>query len=117
MVDAVLKYEGHVDRFLGDGVLAVFGLFQAHEDDAERAIRAGLEIREAARKLGLEVTGGINTGNEYGIGDISLLGNFVPYMYETKKATFRWAVTGGRRVCTSPPWRERGCSGSRCSGC
>jgi DNA-binding SARP family transcriptional activator/class 3 adenylate cyclase len=62
MVDALLKYEGHVDRFLGDGVLAVFGMLQAHEDDAERAIRAAIEIREAARKLGLEVTAGINTG-------------------------------------------------------
>jgi class 3 adenylate cyclase/DNA-binding SARP family transcriptional activator len=65
MVDAVLKYEGQVDRFLGDGVLAVFGMLQAHEDDAERAIRAALEIREAVRKLGLEVTAGINTGAVY----------------------------------------------------
>jgi DNA-binding SARP family transcriptional activator len=49
MVDAVLRYEGQVDRFLGDGVLAVFGLLQAHEDDAERAIRAALAIREGAQ--------------------------------------------------------------------
>src|SRR5207244_10222933 len=65
MVDAVLKYEGQVDRFLGDGVLAVFGLLQAHEDDGERAIRVALEIREAVRKLGLEVTAGIDTGAVY----------------------------------------------------
>jgi DNA-binding SARP family transcriptional activator len=65
MVDALLKYEGQVDRFLGDGVLAVFGVLQAHEDDAERAIRAAIEFREAARNLGLEVTAGINTGVVY----------------------------------------------------
>jgi class 3 adenylate cyclase len=65
MVDAVLEYEGHVDRFLGDGVLAVWGMLQAREDDPGCAIRAALAIREAARKLGLEVTAGINTGEVY----------------------------------------------------
>jgi class 3 adenylate cyclase len=65
MVDAILKYEGRIDRFQGDGVLAAFGVPRAHEDDAERAIRAAMEIREAARHLGLEVTGGINTGEVY----------------------------------------------------
>jgi hypothetical protein len=62
IVDTVLKYEGQVDRLQGEGVLAVFGLLQAHEDDAERAIRAALEIQGAARKLGLAVTAGIDTG-------------------------------------------------------
>jgi adenylate cyclase len=65
MVDAVLKYEGRVDRFLGDGALAVFGALQAHEDDAERAVRAAMEIRESARHLDLEITAGINTGEVY----------------------------------------------------
>ena len=65
MVDVLLKYGGRVDRFLGDGVLAVFGVPQAHEDDPERAIRAALAIREAAQRLGLEVTAGINTGEVY----------------------------------------------------
>ena len=51
MVDVLLKYEGRVDRFLGDGVLAVFGTPQAHESDPERAILAAMEIREAARQL------------------------------------------------------------------
>jgi adenylate cyclase len=62
MVDVLLKYEGRVDRWLGDGVLAIFGVPYAHEDDAERAIRAALEIREAAQKLGLAVAAGIDTG-------------------------------------------------------
>src|SRR5262249_55421648 len=65
MVDILMKYEGRIDRFLGDGVLAVFGTPQAHENDPERAIHAALEIREAAQKLGLNVTAGINTGQVY----------------------------------------------------
>lgn len=40
----VNKYEGHVAQHLGDGVLVYFGYPQAHEDDAQRAIRAGLRI-------------------------------------------------------------------------
>lgn len=65
MVDVILKHEGRVDRFQGDGVLAVFGVPHAHEEDPERAIRAALEIREAAHYLELEVTAGISTGQVY----------------------------------------------------
>src|SRR5438874_925890 len=65
MVDVLVTYQGRVDRFLGDGLLAVFGATQAHENDPERAIRAAIEIRQAAAELGLEVTAGINTGDVY----------------------------------------------------
>ena len=65
MVDVILKYEGRIDRFQGDGVLAVFGVPQAHEDDPERAIHAAMEIWAAAHHLDLEVTAGINTGQVY----------------------------------------------------
>jgi class 3 adenylate cyclase len=43
---AVTRFGGHVVKYLGDGVLALFGYPQAHEDDAERAVRAGLAIVE-----------------------------------------------------------------------
>ena len=36
------RFDGHVARYLGDGILAYFGWPKAHEDDAERAVRAGL---------------------------------------------------------------------------
>jgi class 3 adenylate cyclase len=65
MVDVILKYEGRIDRFQGDGVLAVFGVPHTHEDDPERAIHAAMEIRAAAHHLELEVTAGINTGQVY----------------------------------------------------
>ena len=40
----VARYDGFVAKFMGDGILAYFGFPRAHEDDAERAVRAGLEI-------------------------------------------------------------------------
>src|SRR4029077_11277105 len=39
-----LRFDGHIAKFMGDGVLAYFGWPQAHEDDAERAVRAGLAL-------------------------------------------------------------------------
>ena len=47
----VARYEGHVAKLLGDGVLAYFGWPRAHEDDAERAVRAGLAVTEAVARL------------------------------------------------------------------
>ncbi len=44
---AVTRFEGHVAKYMGDGVLAYFGFPKAHEDDAERATRAALAIVEA----------------------------------------------------------------------
>jgi class 3 adenylate cyclase len=43
----IARFEGHVAKFMGDGVLAYFGWPKAHEDDAERAVRAGLAVMEA----------------------------------------------------------------------
>jgi class 3 adenylate cyclase/predicted ATPase len=48
---AIERYEGYVARYMGDGVLAYFGYPRAHEDDAERSIRAGLELVEAVASL------------------------------------------------------------------
>ena len=48
---AVTRYGGHVAKFLGDGVLAYFGWPQAHEDQAERAVRSGLAAIEAVRTV------------------------------------------------------------------
>jgi class 3 adenylate cyclase len=49
--DAVKRYDGHVAQYLGDGVLVYFGFPLAHEDDAERAVRAGLAIQAALADL------------------------------------------------------------------
>jgi len=47
----VARYDGFVAKYMGDGVLAYFGYPRAHEDDAERAVRAGLEITAAVTSL------------------------------------------------------------------
>ncbi|MDH5749930.1 MAG: AAA family ATPase, partial [Rhodospirillales bacterium] len=49
----IKRYGGFIARFMGDGVLVYFGYPQAHEDDAERAVRAGLEIVTAVSALSL----------------------------------------------------------------
>ena len=62
-------FGGTVEKFVGDAVMAVFGAPVAHEDDAERAVRAGLRLLEAIEELNaddpglsLQVRVGINTG-------------------------------------------------------
>ena len=47
----IYGYEGYIDKYMGDALLALFGLPIAHEDAAERAVRAALDIKEALHKL------------------------------------------------------------------
>lgn len=49
--DAVRDFEGHIARYMGDGLLAYFGYPVAHEDDAERAVQAGLQMVKAVSAL------------------------------------------------------------------
>ena len=55
MVVAVEAFDGHVKDLAGDGVLAIFGAPTSHEDDAERAVRAGLRIVEEIAAFGQEI--------------------------------------------------------------
>ena len=74
------RYDGHVAQYLGDGLMTYFGWPQAHEDDAQRAIRAGLDIIGAVKQIAapreLLVRVGIATGpvvvGETGSGDASV---------------------------------------------
>ena len=52
---ALRPFGGHIAQYLGDGILAYFGYPVAHEDDAERAVRAGLAVVQAARALSAEI--------------------------------------------------------------
>ncbi|MBA3434312.1 MAG: AAA family ATPase [Actinobacteria bacterium] len=56
------RHGGVVEKFVGDAVMAVFGIPVAHEDDALRAVRAAAEMRVAITGHGLEARIGINTG-------------------------------------------------------
>ncbi|MDX1402194.1 MAG: adenylate/guanylate cyclase domain-containing protein, partial [Kiloniellales bacterium] len=61
----VARYEGHIAKFMGDGVLVYFGYPAAHEDDAERSVRAGLAVTRAVRKI--RTLGGETLGVRIGI--------------------------------------------------
>ena len=58
----VESHGGSVEKFIGDAVMAVFGVPVAHEDDALRACRAAVEMRAALPELGVEGRIGVNTG-------------------------------------------------------
>src|SRR5262249_15623743 len=64
--ETVARFDGFRAKYMGDGVLIYFGYPQAHEDDAERAVRAGLRLIEAVGKLHfldpLQVRIGVATG-------------------------------------------------------
>src|SRR5262249_11788762 len=68
----IARFEGHIAQYLGDGLLVYFGYPRAHEDDAQRAVRAGLGMLEALERLTprrpqgggvqLAVRGGVHPG-------------------------------------------------------
>jgi class 3 adenylate cyclase/predicted ATPase len=66
VADVIDRFDGFVAKYLGDGILAYFGYPQAHEDDAERAVRASLaavkEVRRVASPQALQVRIGLATG-------------------------------------------------------
>jgi class 3 adenylate cyclase/tetratricopeptide (TPR) repeat protein len=58
----VEAHGGTVQKFIGDAVVAIFGVPAVHEDDALRALRAAEEMRQALPELGVEARFGVNTG-------------------------------------------------------
>jgi class 3 adenylate cyclase len=66
VAETVQRFGGFVAKYMGDGALVYFGYPQAHEDDAERAVRAGLELVEAVAALkapvSLQTRVGVATG-------------------------------------------------------
>ena len=78
--EVIERYDGHIAQYLGDGLMVYFGWPRAHEDDAVRAIRAGLEVAEAVSQLKasapIRARVGIHTGlvvvGETGQGDASV---------------------------------------------
>ncbi len=80
--EVIARYEGFVARYVGDGILTYFGWPKAHEEDAERALRAALEIVQAVKRasstepLSVRIgiaTGPVVVGEQAGVGEQSKL--------------------------------------------
>jgi class 3 adenylate cyclase/predicted ATPase len=56
VAEVIRRFDGFVAKFIGDSVLAYFGYPEAHEDDAERAVRAGLAVIAAVRALAAQIS-------------------------------------------------------------
>jgi class 3 adenylate cyclase/tetratricopeptide (TPR) repeat protein len=60
--ECIERHGGTVEKFAGDAVMAAFGVPQAHEDDAERAVRAAFAVMESIHELGLQARAGVEAG-------------------------------------------------------
>lgn len=87
LAEEIRRYDGFIEKFIGDAILAVFGAPVAHEDDPERAVRAALGMQTRLQQLrttmggstagsltmriglntGLVVAGAVGEGNDYGV--------------------------------------------------
>jgi adenylate cyclase len=68
LAKAIERYDGYVEKFVGDAVLAVFGAPVAHEDDPERALRAALDMQAGAIELSADWTGKLGQAVKLHIG-------------------------------------------------
>ena len=68
VADTVQRFGGFVAKYMGDGVLVYFGYPQAHEDDVERAVRAGLELIQEVAALKSIVPAAIARGHRHRVG-------------------------------------------------
>ena len=107
--DEVTRFGGTVDKYIGDNVMALFGAPVAHEDDAERAVRAALSMQEAMDEINtwapdgatFALRVGINTGEvmagEVGAG-YTVTGDTVNVASRLQSAGRPGAVTVGERT-------------------
>src|SRR3954451_13678682 len=107
--EEVERYGGTVDKYIGDNVMAIFGAPVAHEDDEERAVRAGLGMQAAMTDVNLDLPDGvefdlrvgINTGEVMAgaVGDgYTVVGNTVNVAARLQSAARPGSVTVGERT-------------------
>src|SRR3954468_17256168 len=107
----VERFGGSVDKFIGDNVMALFGAPVAHEDDAERAVRAGLGMQHAMEEINeqlreshgvtLALRVGVNTGEVVAgaVGEAyTVVGDTVNVAARLQSAAERGSVTVGERT-------------------
>ncbi len=106
--EVMATHGGTLEKFIGDAVMAVFGLPQAHGDDPQRALAAALELRERVRsdsKLGdrLPIRVGVNTGEVVAArgaaaGDFLVTGDAVNVAARLQQSTEPWTVLCSERT-------------------
>jgi class 3 adenylate cyclase len=105
VAQTVSRFGGLVARYMDDGVLIYFGYPQAHEDDAERAVRGGLALIEEVGKLGsvepLQVRIGVGTGLVV-VGDLVGSGEAQERGVVGETPNWRRDCRHGRRRAPSP---------------
>jgi class 3 adenylate cyclase len=109
--DAVAEHGGTLEKFIGDAVMAVFGLPVAHGDDAVRAIAAAEQLRDQVRadpKLGehLPIRIGLNTGEvvatrDASSGDFLITGDAVNTAARLQQLADSWAIVCGERTASA----------------
>ena len=101
----IARFEGHIAQYLSDGLLVYFGYPLAHEDDAQRAVWAGLGIVEALGQLNTPL------GPERGGGTWPCAWGFIPGWWWW----VRWGAARARNSWPSarPPTSQPGCKASR----
>ena len=106
--EVVNTHGGTLEKFIGDAVMAVFGLPQAHGDDAQRAMSAALEIRDRVRadpRLGSQqaVRIGVNTGevvatSDSAASDFLITGDAVNVAARLQQSAEPWTIMCGERT-------------------
>lgn len=113
--DVVASHGGSIEKFIGDAVVAVFGLPRAHGDDARRALSAALELSSRVRSdpgLGerIPIRIGVNTGEvvasrDQTVDDFLVTGDAVNVAARLQQATEPWAILCG----PLSNWHHGGC--------
>jgi len=109
--DVVAEHGGTLEKFIGDAVMAVFGLPQAHGDDAVRAVAAAEQLRDRVRadpRLGdqLPIRIGLNTGEvvatrDASSGDFLITGDAVNTAARLQQLAEPWAIVCGERTASA----------------
>ncbi|HVC69462.1 MAG TPA: adenylate/guanylate cyclase domain-containing protein [Acidimicrobiales bacterium] len=99
LADVVADHGGTVDKYMGDSMMAVFGVPVAHDDDAERAVAAGLAVRELGGDLAFSI--GINSGEVMATavgagGAVTVIGDTVNVAARLEKVAAPGEVLCGR---------------------
>ena len=96
MTDVIVAYEGMVDKFLGDGIMALFGLPQKRGDEAARAITAALAMQEAFQPLQAAWQARLGRDIGMGIGLASgkaIVGSIGSAQRRTTRPSAAWSIS------------------------